>query len=71
MTTPVAGFNVYVPSPGTVTVVCEQPFGVSAGIAGLTELFASPHSFTEVASSGNEGELGLSLANGSIVWLTL
>ena len=63
-------FSVYVPSPGTTTVVCVQPFGVSAGIAGVAVLSARPQSLILDTSNGNDDEPAVSPSNGDSVWLT-
>ena len=44
-----------------------QLSGISAATGGVAVASARPHNFTDVESSGNEAELGLSLPNGSIV----
>ena len=67
MTTPVVVFSVYVPSPGTVTVVCEQPFGVSAAIAGVTVLSARPHSLMLETCSGKDDDPAVSPSSGASV----
>ena len=56
MTVPFA-FTVYVPSPGTVTDVCVQLFGVSTG--------EIPHNFTE---DGTHCADGVSFVNTAITW---
>jgi hypothetical protein len=67
VTTPVVVFNVYVPSPGTVTDVCEQLFGVSAAIGGVTVLSARPHSLMVDTCNGNDEEPGASPSSGDNV----
>ena len=69
MTTPVAVFSVYVPSAGTVTVVCEQLFGISAGMAGVTVLSARPHSLMLETCNGNDVDPAVSPSRGDSVWL--
>jgi hypothetical protein len=41
----------YVPSPGTKSVVFVQLGGVSATTGGVADESASPHNFTDVATS--------------------
>ena len=69
VTIPVAVFSVYVPSPGTVTVVCAQLFGVSAATAGVTVLSARPQSLMLETCSGNDAEPAVSPSIGDNVWL--
>jgi hypothetical protein len=60
VTTPVTGSTVYVPSPETVSDVCVQVLGVSAGLM--------PHNFTVVARNGAPDAPGVSLPVGVYVW---
>ena len=55
-----SGFTVYVPSPGTVSEVFEQVFGVSAGLI--------PHNFTDVVNNGKSVAPAGSLPKGVYVW---
>ena len=52
--------TVYVPSPGTVRVVCVQLLGDSAGLI--------PHNFTDVANNGKSEAPAVSLPSGVYVW---
>ena len=53
-------FTVYVPSPGTVSDVLSQLFGVCTGL--------TPHNFTEEANNGKSVAPLVSFANGVYVW---
>ena len=55
-----SALTVYVPSPGTVSDVLSQLFGICNGL--------SPHNFTEVACNGKSGAPAVSFANGVYVW---
>jgi hypothetical protein len=52
-------FTVYVPSPGTVSDVLSQLFGVCTGLM--------PHNFTDEANNGKSAAPALSLASGAYV----
>ena len=53
-------FTVYVPSPGTVSEVLSQLFGVCTGLM--------PHNFTDVANNGKSEVPAVSLDNGVYDW---
>ena len=60
--------TVYVPSPGTVTEVFVQLFGVSATTGGVAVASARPHNFTDDASIGKSVAPAVSLPSGVYVW---
>ena len=67
VTTPVVVFNVYVPSPGTVTLVLEQLLGNSAATAGVTVLSARPHNLMLEICNGKDDDPGVSPSRGDNV----
>ena len=67
MTVP-SELTVYVPSPGTVTEVFVQLFGVSATTTGSAEGSARPHNFTDDANNGKSAAPAVSLPSGVYVW---
>ena len=61
-------FTVYVPSPGIVSEVFVQLFGLSVSSVPVVVGSSIPHSFSVEATSGEPP--GLSLSSGRIVCVT-